>query len=146
MSQPFGNTRERRKPGINITPLIDVLFLLLIFFMVSSTFKDDMAIDISLPQAGTASNQDITPLEIAVDRSGAWFLAGNPVDEARLRAGLQQALQADPKATFVLRADEAADFGRVVRAIDIARDVGGERLIIPTAPLDASRPGGTQNQ
>lgn len=138
MSQAFGVPSKRRKPSINITSLIDVMFLLLIFFMVSSTFKEENdALDITLPQAGTAAAQSLDFVEISVNVGGALYFEGEPVAEADLRAQLQALISADPGARVVLRADTGADFGGVIRAIDIAREVGVTNLIIPTDRLTA---------
>lgn len=140
MSEPFDSTRRRRHPAINITPLIDVVFLLLIFFMVSSTFKEHQGLDIALPSAQNAKNQEIGAKEIAVDRQGRFYLEGVLVDESGLRQGLAALLAEQPGAPLVLRADKNAGFGRVVRVIDIAREVGGTHLIIPTDLLEALPP------
>ena len=72
MPAAFNSPKQRRKPVINVTPLIDVLFLLLIFFMVSSTFRDDLAIDITLPKAQSATVQDVTAKEIAIRNGAKW--------------------------------------------------------------------------
>ena len=113
------------------------MFLLLIFFMVSSTFKSQLGIDIALPKAEGASSQEVTSYEITVDRDGAIFFGETPVSEDVLRETLRQVVTDEPNARLVLRADERADFGPVIRAVDIAREVGGERLVIPTAPLES---------
>lgn len=136
MSGAFNNPRHKRKPSINITSLIDVMFLLLIFFMVSSTFKHHMGIDVTLPKAANATGQDAEIHEIVVDRNGGFFLDGEAVAPAELQTGLKALVENEDTATFMLRADAAASFGRVLRAIDIARAVGGDRLIIPTDLLD----------
>ncbi len=140
MSQPFGVRRHRRRPHINLTSLIDVMFLLLIFFMVSSTFRHGFGLEVDLPQAETASESQMKPEEIAIDERGNYYFAGKPVDEDGLRAAIIDLLQKDPQATLILRADEAADFGRAVTAIDIARSVGGSKLIIPTKKLPPTHP------
>lgn len=132
MSGAFDSPRQKRRPSINIAPLIDVMLLLLIFFMVSSTFKESLGIDITLPEAEHAAEQDLSSHEIVVDREGKLYFGERAVDEEGLRAALVELIAATPDAVFVLRADAEADFGRVVRAIDIVRDVGGERLVIPT--------------
>jgi biopolymer transport protein ExbD len=140
MSQPFGARRHRRRPHINLTSLIDVMFLLLIFFMVSSTFRHGFGLEVDLPSAETATETRITPEEIVVDERGNFYFAGKPVDEDGLRDGIVALLQDDPGATLILRADEAAGFGRAVKAIDIARSVGGSRLIIPTDRTPGASP------
>lgn len=138
-SGAFNARHRRRGPTINITPLIDVMFLLLIFFMVSSTFKEDLGIDITLPQAETGATQEITTHQITVDRDGKAYFSGEAVTDRELRNRLEQVLAENPEAPLVLRADEGADFGRVLRVIDIARDLEAANLVIPTQPL-AERP------
>lgn len=136
MAGVFNSPQHKRKPSVNVTPLIDVLFLLLIFFMVSSTFREDLAIDITLPAAESAVNQDVTAKEIAVDRVGIFYFEGRTVSEQELRQALKSVLEDDPRATLILRADDRADFGRVLRVIDIARDLNVDNLIIPTDLLE----------
>lgn len=136
MAGVFNSPQHKRKPSVNVTPLIDVLFLLLIFFMVSSTFREDLAIDITLPAAESAVNQDVTAKEIAVDRVGNFYFEGRTVSEQELRQALKSVLEDDPRATLILRADDRADFGRVLRVIDIARDLNVDNLIIPTDLLE----------
>ena len=132
MEGAFNIRRRRRRPIINITALIDVMLILLIFLMVTSTFREHLGIDITLPEADTATDQQLTLHEIIVDESGTFYFGQQRVSEQGLRASLAGLLDADPEATVVLRADERADFGMVLRVIDIARDIGGNRLIIPT--------------
>ncbi len=138
MSQPFESRRHRQRPSINLTSLIDVMFLLLIFFMVSSTFRHGFGLDVSLPKAETAAESEMTSNEIAIDARGNYYLSGKPVNEAELREGVTRLLQEKPDTTLILKADEAADFGRAVTAIDIARSVGATRIIIPTEKLPPS--------
>lgn len=132
MSGAFNARRSRRRPIINITSLIDVMFLLLIFFMVSSTFREQYGIDVDLPEAATASQQEAEPYEIVVTSQGEYFFGQQRVDANGLREAVKTLLAEQQDARLVLRADEEADFGQVVRAIDIAREVGGRQLIIPT--------------
>lgn len=137
MNGPFQTGPRRRRPAITITPLIDVMLLLLIFFMLTSTFRQSTGLDITLPQARSGSAQEMELHEIVVDREGQLFFGTTPVDEAGLRQQLTELLAEDADAQLILRADASAGFGRVIRAIDIAREVGGEQLIIPTdLPVD----------
>lgn len=114
------------------------MLILLIFVMASSTFRQHFGIDITLPAAATATAQQRVPHEILVLASGAIQWAGQTVTPEQLRAALRQAIEHDPEAAFVLRGDKAAPFQNVVTAIDIARDAGGQRLIIPTEPIPLS--------
>ena len=131
MASAFGG-HPRRRPTINITSLIDVMFLLLIFFMVSSTFREHLGIDVTLPHAESAAEQTVETHEITVTVEGEFFFGEQRVDDTGLRESIVTLLRDEPEAILVLRADEGASFGRVVRAIDIARSAGGARLVIPT--------------
>ncbi|HNT87353.1 MAG TPA: biopolymer transporter ExbD [Candidatus Hydrogenedentes bacterium] len=132
MDGPFQSRRVRRRPGINITPLIDVMFILIIFFTVSSTFRSHIGLDILLPRAVTGVEQEHALYEIVVDGSGAIFWEGRPVDTASLRAMLRELLAREPDATIILQGDEAAPFQAIITAMDAAREAGGVRLILPT--------------
>ena len=136
MSGPFNSPIQRRRPVINIASLIDVMFLLLIFFMVSATFRDQPGMDLTLPGAETAEGGEAPSYTVTVDREGRIFVGEDAVDEEGLRESISALLAEDPEAQFTLRADETADFGRVIRVVDIARSVGGRRVIIPTRPLE----------
>ena len=135
MDAAFGTRRRHRRPIINITPLIDVMFLLLIFFMVSSTFREHLGIDITLPRAATGSEQAEDGHEITVKTSGDIFIGQRLVSVEELRESLTALVAEEPEAVITLRADEAAAFQRVVTVIDTVRGVGGMRLVIPTHPL-----------
>ena len=78
---------------------------------------------------------DVSFHEIVVDKDGQLYFAGESVTLAQLRERLKAVVAADEGAELVLRADANAKFGSVVAAMDIAREVGGERLTIPTDPL-----------
>lgn len=111
------------------------MFLLLIFFMVTSTFRHRFGVDITLPEAETATDQQADTHEITVTAEGEYYFGQERVDEEGLRRAIADTLGKKDDATLVLRADDAADFGKVVRAIDIARATGGSRLVIPTKYL-----------
>jgi biopolymer transport protein ExbD len=119
---------------INITSLVDVMFILLLFLMVSTTFRQQLGVDITLPKAATAAELETEAHEIAVTAAGQIYFGDEPVDEAGLRARVEGLLHIEPEATLVLRADESAAFGPVLAAIDVAREAGGNRLVIPTRP------------
>mgnify|MGYP002641522670 CR=1 FL=1 len=137
MSQAFGAPQKRRKPTINITSLIDVMFLLLIFFMVSSTFKqEEETIDITLPQAGTATAQALDFHEVLVDTQGVFYVDGERVEPTALEKHLKGIVSEDSEARIVLRADAGADWQAIVQVMDIARAVGVRNLVIPTDRLE----------
>ncbi len=125
--------RKREEPRVELTPMVDVVFNLLIFFMISTTFVDTAGIEINLPQA-SAQRVEKTPDEVKVYLSvkGEIFFQ----DEAVSLAEFRQRLEAfGPKAretTFLLLADREAAHGRVVQLMDLAREKGFIRLAIAT--------------
>ncbi len=132
--------RRREEPEINLTPLIDVVFLLLIFFMVTTTFVRDAGLEITLPEAEADPVPDETgTLELAVDSAGEYYLGGTALinrERATLIQALEEALAAGEVAGLVIRADAGTPHGAVVRAMDAAGQVGIERIAIAALPVD----------
>ncbi len=135
----------RRRPldvGIDLTPLIDVVFLLLIFFMVSTTFIRESRLDVELPQADSAAQPGVdSPLEITITASGNLAVEGQALRDARpatLREALQEALEsrgigmAGGRPPLVIVADARAAHGDVVMAMDVAGGLGFTALRIAT--------------
>jgi biopolymer transport protein ExbD len=120
--------RKRKRPIINITSLIDVMFLLLIFFMVSTTFAEQPGIKLKLPSASTAEPSKLERLTLTIDKGGRMFLNDVPVKEKTLRAELKAAAS-KPDATLVLRADRDVPYGYVIRAMDISRQSGIRNIV-----------------
>lgn len=137
MNNAFGRPQKRRQPVINITSLIDVMFLLLIFFMVSSVFRDTIGLDITLPAAATATTQQEAPHDIFITGDGSITFDGQ---EGLAIAGLEEALtrllEEEPDARMALTADAEADYADFVAVIDVARKTGAEKLIIHTKVPD----------
>lgn len=121
---------------VNLTPLIDVVFLLLIFFMVSTTFDKHAKLKVSLPESSTkAVQQQGDPLVLSIDAKGNYFLNERQVVNQKLKT-LKQAIQktiGDNKdTTIVLRADANTPHQYVVRAMDAASQLGLTKLSIAT--------------
>jgi biopolymer transport protein ExbD len=133
MNQAFGRANRPRRPSINLASLIDVMFLLLIFFMVSSVFRNSAGIDITLPTAATSAEQQEVPYEIFIQDSGAITFRDTPgITLDALEAEMKALLAKEPDARLALSADEKADYKSFIAVIDLARRVGGEKLIIRT--------------
>ena len=120
--------RKRKRPAINITSLIDVMFLLLIFFMVSTTFAEHPGIKLELPSATTAEPSKLEPLTLTIDKKGSMFLNDMPVKEKELRARLEE-MAKKPDSTLVLKADKVVPYGYVITAMDISRQSGIRRIV-----------------
>ena len=135
----FG-TGARRKALINITSLIDVVFLLLLFFVVTSTFLERPGLDLSLPAASPTevARRDEVTVELGAD--GATWLDGRRVAPADLESAIEAALASAGTERVVLEADERVAHGRVVEAMDAARRAGATGLVVATRPREESAP------
>ncbi|MCH8127018.1 biopolymer transporter ExbD [candidate division KSB1 bacterium] len=124
--------KVRKKVQINVTSLIDVLFILLIFFMVTSTFLEQPGIKLELPKAQSAQVEQIENLIIYVDQQRQVFLNDKPVAIDRLEKLLKETIAENDQPTLVLRADKAVPHGLVVTIMDLAKRCGVKRLVIGT--------------
>lgn len=132
--------QENEDPQLNITPLIDVVFLLLIFFMVTTTFQKEAQLRIQIPeadQAPTATQPQM--LEIIIDSQGRYFLGQQEVVNTRpetLRAAISKAAGDDRERPVMIRADARTPHQSVVTAMDVLGQLGFANLSIAT-----TRPG-----
>ena len=131
------NLRQRAKtePTIDLTALIDVVFLLLIFFMVSTTFERAAALKIDLPEASEAVTQEDVPnrLELVIDAEGRMYLNDQQLVDGRaetLIAAFQQQAGTDRNIPLLLRADRETPHHFVVTAMDVAARLGFVNLSI----------------
>lgn len=141
----FSQTR-RPDPTIDVTPMIDIVFQLVLFFMVSTTFVSSPGIQVDLPRASSqvvmAEKRDIN---IWMTTDGQVYVDDAPVDLGTLHDRLVRAAESDPNTLVVIKADAGVAHGRVVTVMDIARSQGLTRLAIATeAPTGAvDEPSGT---
>lgn len=126
-----------QEEGINLTPLMDVMFLLVIFFAVSTTFRIYPGISVNLPKVQSESTlQDERTIVAVLTEKGKIFLDGNPVPRKNLLKTLKTRQASSPALMFVLQADEGARHGQVVELMDAAKKVGITRLGIATRKIE----------
>jgi biopolymer transport protein ExbD len=124
-------TRKRRAPVVIIVSLIDILAILLIFFIVTSTFKKDLPqLKIALPEskAASASEKKEEPFILQVKNETTLQLDGKPVTLDGLAAALRETNASAPDRGIALQADESVPFRVIVRIIDALRDAGIRNL------------------
>lgn len=124
-------SRSGREPSLNLAPLVDVVLLLVLFFMVSTTFiTPESALPVQLPTAitGKATSQGLP--SVAVNAKGQAFWQGRVVDNATLKRGLEHALAKDSSGVVVLRADKDSLHGRVTEIMDLIRQAGAKSIVI----------------
>ena len=128
--------KKRGSLIINLTSLIDVLFLLLIFFMVSTTFLSQPAIKLELPKAENAEIVRQTPTVVYIDPYGHVYLNDEPMEPALLGEALKMRLAGDLEKSVVLKADSRVSHGTVIDVLDVIKGAGVKKLVISTQPED----------
>lgn len=134
--------RQPESVDINLTPLIDVVFLLLIFFMVTTTFNRSSELKISLPAASqSAEEQQVEKIELVIDAGGRYFIDGRELVNTQLEtvmAALQKHAGDRRDIPLIIRADANTPHQSVVTAMDAAAKLGMSRLSIATTRADAN--------
>jgi biopolymer transport protein ExbD len=137
---------HREEVGINLTPLIDVVFLLLIFFMVSTTFTRETQLSIDLPEAeGKVRQASDNQIEILIDEAGSYRINGRGLVDSRMRtlqAAIYKISAGDTTMPMIITADAQAQHQYVVRAMDAAGQMGFIHLSITTREPAGSDSGG----
>jgi biopolymer transport protein ExbD len=124
--------KKRKSPGINITSLIDVMFILLIFFMISSSFIEQPGMKLELPASQSREVARVENLIIYISADGRISLNENPVPIDSLGIALKTLVPKAAEKTLVIKADTAAHHGLVVHVMDIAKQSGLQKLVIGT--------------
>ena len=137
--------RTLEDPAINLTPLIDVVFLLLIFFMVTTTFTRDTRLTVNLPEADANSSESLPDqIEVTVSEAGRFSVDGEVLSNSQpgtLGDAILQAAQSDRSRPVLLVADAEATHQSVITAMDAIGRAGFSRLSIATRPPESQ---GTQ--
>lgn len=131
------SARRRRRRGLDadldLTPMVDVVFLLIIFFMVSTTFITiESGLPVDLPDAQTAVAQPSNMPTVTVTRDGSVYFAGSAVQEAQLALLVRDEINRTGVTTVILRADRDVPHGTAVRIMDLIKQGGAERIAIST--------------
>ncbi len=117
---------------IDIAPLVDVIFLLVIFFAVSTTFLESSGLKLDLPTSSSTAEREIEDLTVSLDAEGRLELDGEPVAREQLGGRLRDALEGRSAKVVVLRADTTTSHGEVVEIMDVIRGAGAEALTVAT--------------
>jgi biopolymer transport protein ExbD len=129
--------RELSAEAINLTPLIDLVFILLIFFIVTSSFVKETGVDVDRPSARSAGRKEAAAILVAVTAAGEIWIDRQRVDVRRVRAVVERLRAEAPEASAVVVADEAARMGLAVEVIDQIRLAGIEEVAV-AASLEAA--------
>ena len=121
--------------SINIAPLVDVVFLLVIFFAVSTTFLETSGLKLELPGSSSTTARESDQLVVLLGADGSLSFDGDIVDHDQLGETLRRTLDQRERKQVVLRADGSARHADVVRVMDVIREAGAEALTVAARPL-----------
>jgi biopolymer transport protein TolR len=127
--QSASQSSDESITGINVTPLVDVVLVLLVVLMVTATYLASRSIPVDLP-SGKTGQATTAPLTVSLTRAGELYVDGVASSEAELRSKLALARRADPELRAVIAADGAVPHRRVVGLIDLLRQEHVERFAI----------------
>jgi len=135
--------RTKEEPTVDMTSLIDVVFLLLLFFMVSTTFERQALMKVELPEASVVEDRVEIPdgLELVIDGEGRMYLNDQRLIDSEprtIRAAMQQEAGDSRDLPLILRADRQTPHHYVVTAMDVAAQLGFRNLSIATDRADGS--------
>lgn len=120
-------SRERRMEDdseINITPMMDVVFILLIFFIVTASFVKESGIEVNRPEASTAEIKEQGNIMVAITADGQIWIDKRQVDVRAVRANIERLHAENPQGSVVIQADESSKNGLLVQVMDASREAG----------------------
>lgn len=126
--------KYKRKPDalLNMTPMIDIVFLLLIFFLLTTNFITQEGINVNLPRAMSTNPQTQEEIIIYITREGRVFIRNEEVNEAQLYKNLKSLIGDNPGKSVTIKADKQVILNAVVKVMDIVKSSGAGRLCIAT--------------
>lgn len=127
--RPINETEDTFE--INILPMIDVIFSILAFFIISSLFLTrSQGLPVDLPSAQTAEPEQSVQLNITIEPDGEMFLDRQPIELENLKGALTEKIAPNSESVVIINADEKVEHGTVVRVMDRLRQVPGARMAI----------------
>lgn len=131
----FRQKKPRRQPEINLTPMIDVVLQLIIFFIVTTTFISiESGAKVNLPSADFSKIEEAKTITVTITENNMLYVNGALVDANELPSAVVVALRNEPEATVIVEADKQVLHGKVVSVMDILKKAGAEKIAIATQP------------
>lgn len=111
--------------GINVTPLVDIVLVLLIIFMVTANFIVRETVEVDLPRAANSNDKTVQgPVMVTLDKDANIFLDGAPTDAATLLTKMKEAVEKDKEVRAIISADQSLNYGKVMNIIDLVKEAG----------------------
>lgn len=131
---PQNNNDEQIVSDINMTPLIDIMLVLIIIFMVTSQISNDSGLEIDLPKMGKGQSikSEQKQVILSLDKGGMVALNGKAVDREQLKIAISEALKASGTTTVIFEGDQKTQLGEAISLMDLAKEAGAENFAVAT--------------
>jgi len=124
MKQHFQNLVDEEEANIDMTPMLDVVFIMLIFFIVTASFVKEAGIDVNRPEAATAVKKDRANILIAISDKGEIWINKRRIDERAVQANIERLHAENPQGTVVIQADKKSTTETLIKVMDASRAAG----------------------
>ena len=125
MRAPLGNLfQEEENEEINMTPMLDVVFIMLIFFIVTASFVKEAGIDVNRPEAATAVKKERANILVAISNKGEIWINKRQIDVRAVQANIERLHAENPQGSVVIQADKQATTDTLIKVMDAARSAG----------------------
>ena len=124
MKQHFQNLMDEEEATIDMTPMLDVVFIKLIFFIVTASFVKEAGIDVNRPEAATAVKKDRANILVAISAKGEIWINKRKVDVRAVQANIERLYAENPQGTVVIQADRKATTDVLIKVMDASRAAG----------------------
>ena len=126
----FRKKAGEEEAGIDLTPMLDITFIMLIFFIVTTSFVKESGIDVNRPSAATAVKKEKANILVAINEIGDVWIQKRQVDLRAVRANIEKLHAENPEGSVVIQADEGAKTGTLIKVMDQVRLAGVEAVSI----------------
>jgi biopolymer transport protein ExbD len=124
MKQHFQNLMDEEEAAIDMTPMLDVVFIMLIFFIVTASFVKEAGIDVNRPEAATAVKKDRANILIAISDKGEIWINKRQIDIRAVQANIERLHAENPQGTVVIQADKKSTTDTLIKVMDASRSAG----------------------
>ena len=125
---------KRAVAELNMAPLIDMVFILLIFFLVTTSFVKESGIDVNRPTAATAISRPKASIMVAIDKQNRVFMGSHEIDVRAVRANVERSLAENPEGAVIVLADNESNTGTTVMVMDGCRLAGASSVSLAARP------------
>jgi len=133
MKQRLNTKSVEQENEINLTPMLDVIFIMLIFFIVTTSFVKESGIEVSRPNAMTATKQERASIFIAINNKGQIFLQRRRIELESVRPNIEKLHAESPEGSVVIQADKASETGLLIQVMDQIRSAGVKNISVATS-------------